>query len=64
MSNQTDTPMKQITQAIQKPSDYTTTYLQYLMEKGHIIRHEKGLYRYTDPVFKLWVQQQYGETAN
>lgn len=46
--------------ALEKPSNYVTTYLYRLENEGFLERHPEGEYHFTDPFFELWIKENAG----
>ncbi len=39
-----------------EPSNVVSRYMEYFLSKGVVQREKKGIYQFTDPVFKEWLK--------
>ena len=40
-----------------EPSNVISRYMEYFLSKGVLRREKKGIYQFTDPVFKVWLKR-------
>ena len=40
-----------------EPSNVISRYMEYFLSKGVLQREKKGIYQFTDPVFKVWLKR-------
>jgi|LGVE01.1.fsa_nt_gb AAA+ ATPase superfamily predicted ATPase len=43
-------------------SNVVSRYIEYFIDKGVVSKQDKGLYEFTDPVFKTWLKEKYAPT--
>ena len=43
-------------------SNVVSRYIEYFIDKGILSKQDKGLYEFTDPVFKTWLKEKYAPT--
>ena len=42
-----------------EPSNVISRYMEYFLSKGVLQREKKGIYQFTDPVFKVWMKRRF-----
>jgi len=42
-----------------EPSNVISRYMEYFLSKGVLQREKKGIYQFTDPVFKIWLKRRF-----
>jgi len=45
-----------------EPSNVVSRYMEYFLSKGVLQREKKGVYQFTDPVFKVWLKKRFVPT--
>ena len=45
-----------------EPSNVVSRYMEYFLSKGVLQRERKGVYQFTDPVFKVWIKRRFAPT--
>ena len=45
-----------------EPSNVISRYMEYFLSKGVLQRERKGVYQFTDPVFKVWLKRRFVPT--
>ncbi|MEW6620718.1 MAG: ATP-binding protein [bacterium] len=53
---------KEICQTTKSNSNLISRYIEYFIDKGILLKQDKGLYEFTDPIFKLWLKKRYSPT--
>jgi len=49
----------EIQKSIGEPSNVISRYMEYFLSKGVLQREKKGIYQFTDPVFKVWMKRRF-----
>jgi len=42
-----------------EPSNVVSRYMEYFLSKGVLQREKKGVYQFTDPIFKVWLKRRF-----
>ena len=49
----------EIQKSSMEPSNVISRYIEYFLLKGVLQREKKGIYQFTDPVFKVWLKESF-----